>query len=92
MEGFDYERAKTEVKIPNGFRVEAMAAVGRPGRKESLPEKLQKRESPNDRRRLSESICEGPSRSERVSVAGSVTEKKSCGVSDPHNASGDFVL
>ena len=62
MEGFDYDRAKTELKIPDGFRVEAMAAVGRPGAKETLPEKLQAKESPNDRRKLAESICEGPFR------------------------------
>jgi nitroreductase len=60
MEGFDYARARTELKIPEGFRVEAMAAVGKPGSKETLPEKLQAKESPNDRRKLSESICEGP--------------------------------
>ena len=62
MEGFDYDRAKTELKIPDGFRVEAMAAVGKPGAKETLPEKLRAKESPNDRRKLSESICEGPFR------------------------------
>ncbi len=62
MEGFDYDRAKTELKIPDGFRVEAMAAVGKPGAKETLPEKLRTKESPNDRRKLSESICEGPFR------------------------------
>ncbi len=62
MEGFDYDRAKTELKIPDGFRVEAMAAVGKPGVKENLPEKLRTRESPNERRKLSESICEGPFR------------------------------
>jgi hypothetical protein len=60
MEGFDYERARTELKIPGEFEVEAMAAVGRPGPKEVLPEKLQARETPNDRRNLSESIFEGP--------------------------------
>ncbi|MGI8956213.1 MAG: nitroreductase family protein [Chthoniobacterales bacterium] len=59
MEGFDYERARTELKIPTGFRVEAMAAVGKPGAKETLPEKLRAKESPNERRKLSESICEG---------------------------------
>jgi len=37
-----------------------MAAVGKPGAKELLPEKLQARESPNDRRKVSESIFEGP--------------------------------
>jgi len=62
MEGFDYERARVELRIPEEFQIEAMAAVGRPGAKELLPDKLQKRESPNDRRRLAESICEGPFR------------------------------
>ena len=60
MEGFDYDRARTELKIPDGFRVEAKAAVGKPGAKETLPEKLRAKESPNDRRKLTESICEGP--------------------------------
>ena len=39
-----------------------MAAIGKPAPKEVLPEKLQKRESPTDRRKLTESICEGPFR------------------------------
>src|SRR5205823_7778908 len=60
MEGFDYERARIELRIPDEFQVEAMAAVGRPGAKELLPGKLQKRESPNDRRKVIESISEGP--------------------------------
>jgi nitroreductase len=59
MEGFDYERARKELQIPDEFQVEAMAAVGKPGAKEVLPEKLQARESPNDRRKLSESVFEG---------------------------------
>jgi nitroreductase len=60
MEGFDYERTRKDLRIPDEFKIEAMAAVGKPGPKESLPEKLRPRESPNDRRRLSESIFEGP--------------------------------
>jgi nitroreductase len=63
MEGFDYERARKELRIPDEFQVEAMAAVGKPGVKESLPEKLRARESPNDRRELSENIFEGPFKS-----------------------------
>jgi nitroreductase len=63
MEGFDYERARKELRIPDEFQVEAMAAVGKPGVKESLPEKLRARESPNDRRKLSEGIFEGPFKS-----------------------------
>ncbi len=59
MEGFDYERARNELKIPKEFQIEAMAAVGRPGPKGVLSEKLQAKESPNGRRKLGESICEG---------------------------------
>jgi hypothetical protein len=51
-----------DLRIPVEFQVEAMAAVGRPAPKEVLPEKLQKRESPNDRRKVTQSICEGPFR------------------------------
>jgi nitroreductase len=60
MEGFDYARARKDLQIPDEFQVEAMAVVGRPGPKELLPEKLQARESPNDRRKVSESVFEGP--------------------------------
>jgi len=60
MEGFDYERARKELRLPEEFQVEAMAAVGKPGAKGLLPEKLRARESPNDRRKLSESVFEGP--------------------------------
>jgi nitroreductase len=63
MEGFDYERARRELRIPDEFEVEAMAAVGRPGAKGMLPEKLRPRESPSDRRKLAESVFEGPFRS-----------------------------
>jgi nitroreductase len=60
MQGFDYDRARTVLKIPRDFEVEAMAAVGKPGKKEDLPVGLQERETPNDRRTLAETISEGP--------------------------------
>jgi nitroreductase len=60
MQGFDYERTRAALEIPDEFQVEAMAAIGRPGRIEDLPEALQARETPNDRRPLAQSICEGP--------------------------------
>lgn len=63
MEGFDYDPARSELGIPEEFQVEAMATVGRPGRKEDLPEKLLQRETPTDRRKVRESICEGRFRS-----------------------------
>lgn len=60
MQGFDYERARTSLNIPEEYQVEAMAAIGRPGRVEELPEALQARESPNDRRTVEKTVCEGP--------------------------------
>jgi nitroreductase len=60
MQGFDYERARSVLNIPEGYQVEAMAAVGRPGRVEDLPEQLQARETPSERKPLEQSICEGP--------------------------------
>jgi nitroreductase len=60
MEGFDYELARIRLNIPDGFAVEAMAAIGLPGNADELPEKLRARELPNERRPLAQSICEGP--------------------------------
>jgi hypothetical protein len=37
-----------------------MGAVGKPGAGETLSEKLQKAENPNDRRKIGASVCEGP--------------------------------
>jgi nitroreductase len=62
MQGFDYDKAKTVLNIPEDFTVEAMAVIGKPGRKEDLPEKMQQREIPSDRRKLSETVFEGPYR------------------------------
>ena len=59
MQGFDYDRARKELEIPEGFQVEAMAAIGLPGRIEDLPEALQTRETPSDRRPLLQTVCEG---------------------------------
>lgn len=59
MQGFDYERARAELNIPEGFRVEAMIAVGHPGDPAQLPEKLREREAPSGRKSLSEITCEG---------------------------------
>jgi nitroreductase len=60
MQGFDYEGARTALKIPEGYAVEAMAAIGRPADPDKLPEDLRSREEPSERRKLEETICEGP--------------------------------
>ena len=59
MQGFDYEKAKKVFKIPDGYNVEAMAAVGRPGKKENLSEDLQKKETPSSRKPVTEFVFEG---------------------------------
>lgn len=52
MQGFDYERAKAELKIPDEYQVEAMIAVGKKGKTEELPAYLQEREFPSGRKTL----------------------------------------
>jgi nitroreductase len=59
MQGFDYERARSELNVPEGFRVEAMIAVGRPGDPAQLPEPIRAREAPSGRKPLSEITREG---------------------------------
>ena len=59
MEGFDYDRAKKELHIPDGYQVEAMAAMGKLGKKEDLPAALQEREQPSDRKPIESFIHEG---------------------------------
>lgn len=59
MEGFDYERAKKELSIPDGYTVEVMIAIGLPGDIKNLPKELQEKEKPSDRKSVSELISEG---------------------------------
>ncbi len=59
MQGFDYDKAKELLNIPEGYEVEAMIAVGKPGKKEELPERLQQREIPSGRKKISEIVLEG---------------------------------
>ncbi len=59
MEGFDYDKAKTDFGIPDEYTVEAMVAIGKPGKKEDLPESLQERETPSDRKPLKDLIFNG---------------------------------
>lgn len=59
MEGFDYKRAREKLGVPDKYRIEAMVAVGRPGRKEDLPPRLQAKEFPSSRKQLREIVNEG---------------------------------
>ena len=59
MAGFDYDKAKKDLNVPDDFKVEAMVAIGKPGKKEDLPEDLQKNEVISGRKMLNEIIIEG---------------------------------
>lgn len=59
MAGVDWDRARAELKIPQGFRPEAAIAVGKLGDPSTLPDFYQKMEMPNGRKPLSETVAEG---------------------------------
>ncbi len=59
MQGFDYDKAQRVLQVPENFQVEAMCAIGHLGNIKDLPEELQKREFPSDRKTVRELVCEG---------------------------------
>lgn len=60
MAGFDYEQARTVLRVPDDYAVEAMIAVGRPGDPGALPPELREREFPSGRKPVAEIAGEGP--------------------------------
>ena len=60
IQGFDYERARRVLRVPEVYAIEAMAVLGKPGKPADLPDGYQQREQPSDRRSLEQTICEGP--------------------------------
>ena len=59
MVGFDAEKARTVLNVPDDFVVMAAYAIGYHGEKSQLPLEVQEREVPSSRRPLQESIFEG---------------------------------
>jgi nitroreductase len=59
MAGFDYVKARIDLEVPDNFDVMAMIAIGKKGPKDNLPQQLQKREYPNDRKPLKDIVMEG---------------------------------
>lgn len=59
MAGFDYDQAKKTFNIPDDYKVEAMIALGRPGRVKDLPAKMQATEFPSDRKKQALIAAEG---------------------------------
>ncbi|MDU5948601.1 MAG: nitroreductase family protein, partial [Paenibacillus macerans] len=59
MGGFDQEKAREVLNVPDYYAIQAVIAIGYQGEKEVLPDNLQEREQPNDRRPLKDSLFEG---------------------------------
>ena len=59
MEGFDYDKARTVLEIPDDYQIEAMFAVGKKAPKDSLPPELQQRETPSSRKSVREFVKKG---------------------------------
>jgi nitroreductase len=59
MQGFDFEKARTALEIPQNFSVAAMFAVGRHGDPKQLPADYRKMEVPSGRKHVRQIICEG---------------------------------
>ncbi|MBI1826604.1 MAG: nitroreductase family protein [Planctomycetes bacterium] len=59
MAGFDYDRARKELNVPDDYSVEAMIAIGRPGDPDTLPAPLRERETPTGRKAIAEFVREG---------------------------------
>jgi nitroreductase len=59
MSGVDFDRAREGLGVPERFRIEAAAVVGRVGDPAILSEKLRAREVPSGRRPLDEIVFRG---------------------------------
>lgn len=59
MQGFNYEKARSALNVPEVFEILAMFAVGKKAPKESLSKELQEKEVPSSRKELTEFVFEG---------------------------------
>lgn len=54
MTGLDFDSARAALAVPDRFRIEAAAAIGRRIDPENLPDELRARETPSDRKPIAE--------------------------------------
>lgn len=57
--GFDRDKAREVLGVPEGYSVEVAIAIGRQGDRNTLPADLQEREQPNQRKPLDTLVAEG---------------------------------
>ncbi|MCC7574538.1 nitroreductase family protein [Candidatus Woesearchaeota archaeon] len=58
MAGFDYERARKVINLPDDYHIEAMIAIGKHASLDVIPERMQKGEVYSDRKLLKELVFE----------------------------------
>jgi nitroreductase len=58
MEGFDYDKARQLIDLPDRYELCAMIAIGKPGKVTDLPEDLQSKETPSGRKPIQECISQ----------------------------------
>ncbi|MEZ5557894.1 MAG: nitroreductase family protein [Pseudomonadales bacterium] len=59
MYGFDQAAAREALRLPELYELCAFVAVGHPGERDDLPERLRERETPSTRKALAEICCAG---------------------------------
>lgn len=59
MAGFDRDKARRDLNVPDDFEICAMVAVGRPGQAKDLPESLREMEKPSSRKPTTDISMEG---------------------------------
>ncbi|GBF72232.1 NADH dehydrogenase [Paenibacillus sp. 598K] len=59
MTGFDFDKARQLLNVPEEFTIQAAVALGYQGDKSSLPQAMADREGPSPRRPLDQSVFEG---------------------------------
>jgi nitroreductase len=59
MAGFDRDKARADLRVPEDYAVEAMVAIGLPGDPNNLPAELREREQPSGRNPVKQFTCEG---------------------------------
>jgi hypothetical protein len=59
MSGVEFDRARAELRVPERFRIEAAAVIGRIGDPAMLDERMRAREAPSGRRALGEFVHAG---------------------------------
>ena len=59
MEGFDYDRARKDLNIPEEYAIEALIAIGKRAPPQTLPQDLLEKEKPSPRKEIQEFVSEG---------------------------------